>query len=107
MSASSPTISAPTCSTPSPSGCRAGCGPTARNFSFGQPVYLSRIIAAAQAVEGVDSVRVDRFQRMAGASPVSLAEGVIGIGGLEIAELANNPNFPERGRLALVAGGGK
>jgi hypothetical protein len=77
------------------------------NFTFAQPVYLSAIIAAAQAVEGVDSVRVDRFQRLIGADPVSLADGVIGIGGLEIAELAGNPNFPERGRLALVGGGGK
>ena len=34
------------------------------NFTFGQSVYLSRVIAAAQAVEGVDSVRVDRFQRL-------------------------------------------
>ena len=55
----------------------------------------------------VDSVRVDRFQRLVGASPVSLAEGVIDVGALEIAELANSPNFPERGRLALVGGGGK
>ncbi len=77
------------------------------NFTFSQPVYLSTVIAAAQAVEGVDSIRVDRFQRLIGADPVSLADGVIGIGGLEIAELANNPNFPERGRLALVGGGGK
>jgi hypothetical protein len=38
---------------------------------------------------------------------VSLEEGVIDIGGLEIAQLANNPNFRERGKLALVAGGGK
>jgi hypothetical protein len=32
---------------------------------------------------------------------------LIGIGGLEIAQLANNPNFRERGRLTLHAGGGK
>jgi hypothetical protein len=77
------------------------------NFSFGQSVYLSPLIAAAQAVEGVDSIRVDLFQRMIAPSPVSLSEGVIGIGALEIAELANNPNFRERGRLTLAAGGGK
>jgi predicted phage baseplate assembly protein len=77
------------------------------NFSFGQPVYLSRVIAAAQAVQGVDSIRADRFQRMVNPSPVSLQDGLIGIGGLEIAELANNPSFRERGKLDLVAGGGK
>ena len=40
-------------------------------------------------------------------SSTSLDDGVIAIGDLEIAQLANNPNFPERGRLALAAGGGK
>jgi len=77
------------------------------NFSFGDPVFLSRIVAAAQAVEGVDSVRVDRFQRLIGPSPTSLEDGVIGTSRLEIAQLANNPNFRERGRLLLAAGGGQ
>jgi hypothetical protein len=77
------------------------------NFSFGQPVHLSRVIAAAQAVEGVDSVRVDGFRRLSDPSSTSLDEGVIEIGDLEIAQLANNPSFPERGKLALAAGGGK
>lgn len=76
-------------------------------FSFGEPVYLSAVIAAAQSVEGVESVRVDRFQRLVDPSPLSLAEGVIPIGELEIAQLANNPNFRERGRLTVEAGGGK
>lgn len=76
-------------------------------FTFGQPVYLSALIAAAQSVEGVDSVRVDRFQRMAEPSSLPLEEGVIAIGGLEIAQLANNPNFRERGQLTVEAGGGK
>lgn len=77
------------------------------NLSFGEDVYLSRIIAAAQAVEGVDSVRAERFQRLADPSPTSLETGVIPIGNFEIAQLANAPNFRERGRLRLSAGGGK
>ena len=77
------------------------------NFSFGAPVYLSRIIAAAQAVEGVESVAATRFARRAAPGTVALAEGLIRIGRLEIARLDNNPNFPERGRLTLTAGGGK
>jgi hypothetical protein len=76
------------------------------NFSFGDPVYLSRIVATAQAVEGVDSVRVNRFQRLVAPSATSLEEGVVRTGRLEIAQLANNPNFRERGRLTLAAGGG-
>ena len=71
------------------------------NFSFGQPVYLSRIVAATQAVEGVEAVSALKFQRMAAPDAGSLENGVIPIGRLEIAQLANDPNFPERGRLAL------
>jgi hypothetical protein len=76
------------------------------NFSFGQPVYLSRIVAAAQEVEGVDAVSVLKFQREASPDAALLKNGVIPMGRLEIAQLANNPNFPERGRLTLEAGGG-
>ena len=77
------------------------------NFTFGQPVYLSRIVAAAQAVEGVESVRVDRFQRLVDPSPATLETGVIPIGRLEIAQLDNNPNFPDRGTIQVTAGGPK
>lgn len=77
------------------------------NFSFGEAVYLSRIVAAAQAVEGVEAVWTQKFQRMAAPDAASLDNGVIPIGRLEIAQLANNPNFRERGRLTLEAGGGK
>lgn len=76
------------------------------SFSFGSPVYLSRMVAAVQSVTGVDSVRVDRFQRLVNPDPASLLDGVIPIGTLEIAQLENSPNFPERGRLELSAGGG-
>ncbi|HEV2517987.1 MAG TPA: putative baseplate assembly protein [Devosia sp.] len=77
------------------------------NFSFGQPAYRSSIVAAAQAVEGVESVRIDTFQRLDDPFPTSLATGVIEIGGLEIAQLANDPNFRERGQISISAGGGK
>ncbi len=74
------------------------------NFTFGQPVYASRIVAAAQAVEGVESVRLDRFERLADPDPATLEQGVIPIGRLEIAQLANDPNYRDRGRLRLSAG---
>ena len=77
------------------------------NFSFGEPVYLSPIVAAVQAVEGVESVSATIFTRRAAPSTVGLAEGLLRMGRLEIARLDNNPNFPERGRLTLNAGGGK
>lgn len=76
-------------------------------FSFGEPVFASSIVAAAQAVPGVESVRLERFQRLVNPSATSLAEGVIRIGQLEIAQLAGDPNFRERGRLVLRCGGGQ
>jgi hypothetical protein len=47
-----------------------------------------------------------KFQREASPDAALLKNGVIPMGRLEIAQLANNPNFPERGRLTLEAGGG-
>ena len=76
-------------------------------FSFGDAVYLSRIIAAAQAIEGVEAVRADRFQRLHDPDPTTLEEGVIGIGSFEIAQLAGDRNFRERGLLRVTYGGGK
>ena len=77
------------------------------NFTFGQPVYLSRIVAAAQAVEGVEAVVVKKFERLGQPDTLPIEAGVLPMGRLEIAQLANNPNFRERGRLTVEAGGGK
>ena len=78
------------------------------NFSFGQPVYLSALYEAAQAIQGVASVVINAFQRLR-APPDSkpMDDGVLTIGRLEIARLDNDPNFPERGVLKLSIGGGK
>jgi hypothetical protein len=79
----------------------------ADNFTFAQPVYLSRIVAAAQSVAGVEAVSVQKFHRMAAPEAVSIANGVIPVGRLEIAQLANDPSFRERGRVTIEGGGGK
>ena len=78
------------------------------NYTFGQPVYLSTLYEAVQAVQGVASVVINTFQRLH-APPDSkpLDDGVLTIGRLEIARLDNDPNFPERGVLKLSVGGGK
>ena len=78
------------------------------NFSFGQPVYLSELYAAAQSVQGVASVVIDHFRRLrAPDDPRPLDEGVLELERLEIARLDNDPSFPERGVLTLDLGGGK
>jgi hypothetical protein len=73
-------------------------------LSFGEPVHLSRIVAAAQAVTGVESVTVTKFKRLFGAATDELVTGLLRLGPLEVARLDNDPAFPERGRLELDLG---
>ena len=90
---------------PAPDGRRGFFHPD--NFTFGQPVYLSRIYAAAAEVAGVAAVAVKRFQRWGRPARTEIQDGVLPVGRLEIAELANDPNFQENGRLQISMGGGK
>ncbi len=59
----------------------------ADNFGFGQPVYRSRLIAAAMAVSGVARVEIEQFGRLDGDPQVD----PITIGPLEIARLQTEP----------------
>jgi hypothetical protein len=77
------------------------------NFSFGQPVYLSALYAAAQKLDGVRFVTIGKFQRLGINSTKALDEGVLAIGRLEIARLDNDPNFAERGVMRLTLDGGR
>ncbi len=83
------------------------------NFTFGQAVYLSRMVATAMAVPGVLWIDTDdtlpkpnRFRRWAQASRGELAAGRIAMGRLEIARLDNDPNRPENGMLEFFTRGG-
>jgi uncharacterized phage protein gp47/JayE len=76
-------------------------------FTFGQPVYLSRLYATAQEVPGVASVHITTFQRQDEADPKPLQDGKLPLHRLEIARLHNDPNFPEHGVLRLTLEGGK
>jgi hypothetical protein len=76
------------------------------NWTFGQTVYLSPIVAAAMAVPGVDRVTPTVFQRYRELAAGELAGGRLAIGRLEIAQLDNDPSRPENGRLLLDMDGG-
>lgn len=77
-------------------------------FTFGQGVYLSTILAAAQGVEGVRYIAVKKFKRFGGVGNFNGVDGgELSIGRLEIARLDNNPNFPENGVLHLTLEGGR
>jgi hypothetical protein len=76
-------------------------------FTFGQTVFLSPLYAAAQAVEGVESVVITKFQRQGTDSDVALNAEKLELARLEIARCDNDPNFPERGVFRLTLDGGK
>jgi len=76
------------------------------NFTFGQPLYLSQLYAAALTVAGVDSVDVATFQRYGKAPQQEIAQGVLTPGAFEILRLDNDPNFPENGKIDFVMKGG-
>ncbi|KPC52479.1 putative baseplate assembly protein [Amantichitinum ursilacus] len=75
-------------------------------FSFGQPLALSALLATVQAVTGVASVSVVKFQRWGKVAAGEIASGQIVIEPLEVLRLDNDPNFPENGRLTLDMRGG-
>ena len=77
------------------------------NFTFGQPVYLSALYAAAHRVAGVISVAVRTFERLSEPANDGLDSGRLEMAQLEIAQLDNDPNYPERGVLTISLGGGR
>jgi Baseplate J-like protein len=78
----------------------------AGNWTFGQTVYLSPLIAAAMDVPGVASVTPITFERWAGGDQGELQAGEIDLASLQIAQLSNDPTNPENGCLILDMEGG-
>ena len=77
------------------------------NLTFGTGIALSKLVAVAQTVPGVESVTVTKLQRFAEPANGELAQGLLSLSALEIARLDNDPNFPERGQLVLNMRGGR
>jgi Baseplate J-like protein len=75
-------------------------------LNLGQPFYLSPLIAAAQAVDGVTSAQITTFERQDQPSNEGLLAGVLIPQSLEFFVLDNDPNYPERGRFELTMEGG-
>ncbi|MBC6461722.1 putative baseplate assembly protein [Actinomadura sp. HBU206391] len=76
-------------------------------LTFGEPIRVSRIVAVAAAVPGVLSVQVTRLRRLFRQDFGELAEGLLRIGPLEIAQLDDDADRPENGRLTIRLGGGR
>jgi hypothetical protein len=83
------------------------------NFTFGDPVYLSHIVAAAMNVPGVvwvdfddSELKPNRFQRFGEDSRGEIGAGVIVVSPLEIIRVDNDPTAPQHGRIQLYMEGG-
>ncbi|MGH9497271.1 MAG: putative baseplate assembly protein [Candidatus Sulfotelmatobacter sp.] len=86
------------------------------NLTFGGGIYISRLLATVQAIPGVQNAMVtelERFEISEGASgtdtpgeelPINSA---LLMGPFEIAQLDNDPNYPENGLLVLDVRGGR
>ncbi|MBB5503106.1 baseplate J/gp47 family protein [Paraburkholderia sp. MM5384-R2] len=79
----------------------------AANFVFGETVYASPLIAAAQSVDGVVSATLTTFSRLDAPWVDGVALGYISLGPLQIAACDNDPNHLDRGVFALQLDGGK
>jgi hypothetical protein len=85
------------------------------NFTFGTAVRLSRVIAAAMAVPGVQWIGLSlegveetgRFRRLFEQDIDYGDTGVIPIDAREVARLDNDPSAPDHGRLQFIMEGGR
>jgi predicted phage baseplate assembly protein len=77
------------------------------NLTFGEGVAVSKIVAAAQAIPGVESVTVTKLERLFEGENHELEKGLLPLGSMEIAQDDNDPSFPEHGKLTLVMEGGR
>ncbi|TVP69177.1 MAG: putative baseplate assembly protein [Rhodobacteraceae bacterium] len=68
-------------------------------FSFGDPLWLSALYAAAMAVDGVASVRATRFHPRGIAPTAELQAGVIRPAKSAILRCDSDPNRPENGAI--------
>jgi len=79
------------------------------NLTFGDSVYVSRIVAAIMAVDGVAEVHVSRLERLEHIAhdQTALESGVLKLAPSEVARLDNDAAEPENGILSFgsVRGG--
>lgn len=79
------------------------------NLTFGEAIYVSRIVAAVMRVDGIAEVKVRRLERLAHGhlKNADFTKGFLAIGPEEIARLDNDPAAPENGLLEIrrVRGG--
>jgi hypothetical protein len=73
---------------------------------FGEDLHASDLIAAAMALDGVESVCLNRFRRLGSQFTDQVASGRISLAGIEVAICDNNPVERNRGYYRLTLHGG-
>jgi hypothetical protein len=77
------------------------------NLTFGDAIRISRIIAVAQAVDGVAEVHVTTLERQFDGANPDFDDGLLRLGATEIARLDNDAAYPENGVLEIEMRGGR
>lgn len=79
----------------------------ADSFTFGTPLYRSALEAAIQSVPGVNGVLAIDFRRRSASDIFRSLPDVLPLGAAEILRIENDPSYPERGTLRVIAEGGR
>jgi len=79
----------------------------ADSFTFGTPLYRSNLDAAIQSVDGVNGVLDVQYRLRGATNGFQQLTGMIQFGANQILRVANDPNFPERGTIQVIAEGGR
>jgi hypothetical protein len=77
------------------------------SLTFGTSVKVSKLVALARSVTGVENAVVTRLQRLHEPAGRELADGILEIGSLEVARLDNDRLSPENGKLNFNMVGGR
>lgn len=77
------------------------------NLTFGAGIMLSKLVALAQSVTGVENVVATRFQRFGELTGRELADGILKLSAMEIARLDNDRQSPENGKIKFNMVGGR
>lgn len=72
---------------------------------LGAPVYVSGLLAEAQSLTGVAHVEVTTLARAGGNGVPD--DGALHLAAREIAQVDNDPDHPDHGRIAFTLGGGR
>jgi hypothetical protein len=93
------------------SGDDCGCGPDgfffADRFTFGTPLYRSRLEAAIQGAPGVLGVRGIQYRQRGSFAGFRPLPETVQPAPSQILRVQNDPSWPERGTIRVIAEGGR